>query len=108
MSAMKAQKKVVLKQTRARPRGTTTDVRHDSRVTSGGDEQASRIAEVWREEIAALKAQRFESVTQALEMVTNQVVSRLGGDEEMKEFILLMGETDPLFLKELGALVRFK
>jgi hypothetical protein len=106
MSAMKAQKKVAVKQTRARAQGAAKELRHSVETPRAGNEQAARIAEAWREEIAALKSQRFESVSQALEMVTNQVVSRLGGDEEMKEFILLMGETDPLLLRELGALVK--
>ncbi len=104
MNAMKAEKQKA--NTAANKKGKIS-VRPPSatKKPEGADQIEEQLAKVWAEEVIALQAQRFTTVEAALGAVVTQVVKRMSGDDEMKEFLTFMCETDPDMLDSLRELL---
>ena len=61
-------------------------------------ETPSEALQFWKEEIVALKNQRFSSIEEATSAIVDRVLQRLnlpGAPEETRAFLLTLIETDP-------------
>jgi len=87
-------------------------VMHRAKGVEKGAAAPDLTPQFWKQEIAALSEQRFQTVDQAVAAVVDSVVKRFQeeghGGEQMRQFLTFLFDTDPDLKAQVARVLRVR
>ena len=83
-------------------------LREASTAPQSASAELQALQQAWKEEVETLKTKTFSSMDDAINAVVEQVVRRLGSDEETAEFLRLMLSTDQTLQNSLQGVIKIR